>query len=379
MILSKKNILFILFLSSLNFQANATNVTQVIPFDSDKWEISDKKAQIIDYLGQKSLLLNGGAAIVKDSNFTNGIIEYDIAFDSTRNFSGVAWRWQDAKNYENFFMRAHKSGMTDANQYTPIFNGQSSWQLYHGEGYNAPVDYVFNEWMHVKLVVSGDVAEVYIRNMEKPALVINDLKHEIKAGKLGLTVLGFKGKNKPTYFSNFSYTEIDKPTLTATSTSPKNPLVGTIMSWSVSDTFDEKSLDGKILLNQEDKKKRNWKNLDSESTGLANIARIQGNEKGKNCVFARIILASDKEQTKLLQFGFSDKVKVYLNDQLIYRGNNTYRTRDYRFLGTIGLFDGLYLPLKKGENEITFAVSELFGGWGLMGKFSNIEGISIKK
>ena len=28
----------------------------------------------------------------------------------------------------------------------------------------------------------------------------------------------------------------------------------------------------------------------------------------------------------------------------------------------------LYLPLKKGRNELVLAVSEVFGGWGLMGR-----------
>ena len=67
---------------------------------------------------------------------------------------------------------------------------------------------------------------------------------------------------------------------------------------------------------------------------------------------------------------------MFFNDKLFYSGNNTYRTRDYRYLGSIGYFDEVYLPLKAGRNEIIMAVSESFGGWGIMAKLENMEGIT---
>jgi hypothetical protein len=53
-------------------------------------------------------------------------------------------------------------------------------------------------------------------------------------------------------------------------------------------------------------------------------------------------------------------------------------SRDYRFLGTIGFYDKLFLPLKKGDNELWFVTSENFGGWGVKAKFENMEGILLK-
>lgn len=52
--------------------------------------------------------------------------------------------------------------------------------------------------------------------------------------------------------------------------------------------------------------------------------------------------------------------------------------RDYRFLGTIGLFDEVYLPLKKGENELWLAVTESFGGWGIKALIEDLAGLTIK-
>ena len=70
----------------------------------------------------------------------------------------------------------------------------------------------------------------------------------------------------------------------------------------------------------------------------------------------------------MLELGFSDRAVVYLNGRPLYRGDDTYRSRDYRFLGSIGWYDELYLPLEAGENELVIAVSEDLGGWGLQGR-----------
>lgn len=96
-------------------------------------------------------------------------------------------------------------------------------------------------------------------------------------------------------------------------------------------------------------------------------------------MFARLIIISDREQVKRVQFGFSDEAKAYFKGQLIYAGSDVYQSRDYRFLGTLGLYDALYLPLKKGENELWLAITENFGGWGVMAYFENRTGISLKE
>ncbi|MCI0486648.1 MAG: hypothetical protein L0229_08610 [Blastocatellia bacterium] len=360
-----------LIILALTFTAHA----QSISFDSTRWEIDARESRVMDHLGRKALLLKGGIATVKDSRFTDGIIEFDIAFTGERGFMGAIWRVQDSMNYEEFYVRPHMSGNADANQYTPVFNGVSAWQLYHGEGYGAPVVYDFNQWIHVKIVVSGNNAEVYIKDMEKPALFVNELKHLTKSGRVGLSA----GNFAPAYFSNFSFTAMNNPPLKGKASEMKAPPEGTIAKWMVSNTFDEKSLDKKYALTRGDKENLKWKELACESSGTVNLARLQGISEGKDTAFARVTILSANEQVKKLRFGFSDRVKVYFNDRLIYGGTNLYQSRDYRFLGTIGYFDELYLPLKKGENELWIAVSESFGGWGIKAMFEDMEGIEIKE
>jgi len=66
---------------------------------------------------------------------------------------GAIWRMQDEDNYEEFYIRPHLSGMPDANQYNPVYNGVAGWQLYFGKEYSAPVIYHNNTWTHVKIAV----------------------------------------------------------------------------------------------------------------------------------------------------------------------------------------------------------------------------------
>ena len=102
------------------------------------------------------------------------------------------------------------------------------------------------------------------------------------------------------------------------------------------------------------------------------------NGEAGETVFARITIDSDKDQIKLFEFGYSDDVIAILNGQAIYKGTNFWKSRDYRYLGTIGLFDGIYLNLKKGKNTLLLAVSENFGGWLVTGRFTDQSGIKIK-
>jgi hypothetical protein len=68
---------------------------------------------------------------------------------------------------------------------------------------------------------------------------------------------------------------------------------------------------------------------------------------------------------------------VFLNGQPLFAGDDTYQSRDYRFLGSIGWWDSVFLPLRQGENDLVIAVSESFGGWGLQARFENLDGIRL--
>lgn len=363
----KKSIGIIIFLVVVQ----ACYAQTAVPFTSERWKFETDSHTVETYKGRSGVRLKENRATLPDVSFENGIIEYDIAFPRDRAFHGVSFRMQDNKNHEEFYLRPHQSGNPDANQYSPVFGGVAAWQLYHGEGYGAPVPYVFDEWIHIKLMISGQHMEVYINDMEKPQL-FSELKRPVRKGYLGITTSG------ESHLANFTYTLTDNVPLKRTP-QPQQPVPpGTVAQWQVSTPVAGKNITAATSLRPFEKT-LSWKTAATESTGLLNLASIAEWSEENNTVLARVIVNADRDQLKKFIFGFSDRARVYLNDNLLFAGEDDYRSRDYRFLGTIGYFDAVYLNLKKGRNEITIAVSENFGGWGVKGKFEDMTGISFSE
>ena len=352
------------------FMVNSVYAQTVeVPFDSDKWEMSNAQYSMQDYEGKQALLLQSGFIYIKDLLFLNGTIELDINFSSLRNFPGVVFRVYSPGNFEEFYIRPHQSGNPDANQYTPVFNGLTGWQLYHGAEYATPIHYTFNEWHHLKIVVKGKKAEVYFDDMNSPLLKINELKQQAKAGTLGLRTF------TNVHFANFQYTPDNREY-------PEEPVEpssidGLIKSWQLSELQTDERFADKMELKSSDTKNLNWTRHSVQSSGVLNIAQYIQLEEGKTTAIARLDIESDTKQTKKIDIGYSDFVTVYVNGQIIYSGANNFRSRDYRYLGTIGFFDSIYLPLKKGDNQVLFVVRENFGGWGIQARMLDQTGISV--
>jgi hypothetical protein len=361
-----KKMVIILLVVQTSLRAQTT-----VPFTSDQWRFATKDYAVEEYLGKQSLFLKNNKAFLTDASFENGIIEYDVAFPQGRAFIGVYFRMQDDANYEEFYIRSHQSGNPDANQYSPVFGGLAAWQLYYGEGYGVPMSYSFNTWIHVKLVISGKYMDVYLNDMERPVLFA-ELKRPVQKGYLGLG--NFLGEN---HYANFSHTSMDKVQLKGAPKPAQPADAGTVTRWQVSGGVSEKSLTGITSLKSFEKSDLKWKTAETETTGTLNLASVAAWSQENNTVFARVMVDSEKEQLKKFVFGFSDRARVYLNDDLLFSGEDNYGSRDYRFLGTIGYFDAVYLHLKKGRNEIKIAVSENVGGWGVKGKFEDAAGVSF--
>ena len=361
-------------LAGIALIASLVTATEPIPFDSPRWQIEAEESRIEEYKGKTSLLLRGGLALVSDAEFTDGVIEYFCAFPDARAFVGATWRVQDAANREEFYIRPHQSGNPDANQYTPVFNGLSAWQLYHGEGYGVPVAYEFDTWFPVKIVVSGDQAEVYIGDLEKPALFIDDLKREKASGAVGLAFQTSVQLATPTFASR----AIDAPELKGRVERERTAPAGAVMKWQVSVPFAEKVLENSIEITPNHKSDLSWTVLKSEPTGLANLSRVSVLSREANTVFAKVTVVSDRRSNRRRsRSATATALRLFFNDRLSTPATTAIRTRDYRYLGTIGYFDAVTLPLQKGKNELWFAVSESFGGWGVQAAFEDADGLTF--
>ena len=214
---------------------------QEFPFSSSKWVIEAEESTIKEYQGKQALYLKNGLAQLKDFEFLNGIIEFDISLPKERGFPGVLFRMQDKENNEEFYVRPHQSGNPDANQYTPVFNRNAAWQLYHGEGFNKAYTYPVDTWMHIKLLIKDSQAEVYFD--EELILQIKELKMGIKAGSVGL-----RSSLCPVYFANLKVTKTDAIILRAIPAKEQKTDETIITQWLVSPSFSREALAGKTSL-----------------------------------------------------------------------------------------------------------------------------------
>lgn len=355
----------------------ALNAQQIVKadFTSDAWEIiGAEKHAFQTFKGKESLYLENGRVRLKESRFKNGIIDFDIHFEPGRKFLGIHFRAKDSINYEEFYLRPHQSGNPDAMQYTPVFNGTAAWQLYHGPGYSNAYTYNFNEWIHIRLVISENRMDVFINDMSQPVLLGSPLKMDPVKGEIGFgTAMG------GAHFANLAYRDQKNPALFAKSENEVEPEDTSVKKWMVSNAFNEKVLSDKNSLKYLGiKAQLRWIPLSSENSGIVNLSQISPVSETTNTVFAEVVLHSDKARIKRIDFGYSDMAKVFVNNKIVYSGQRKFRSRDYRYLGTIGYFDAIYAQLKKGKNEIVFAITENFGGWGLLAKLENLDGVTLK-
>jgi len=68
-------------------------------------------------------------------------------------------------------------------------------------------------------------------------------------------------------------------------------------------------------------------------------------------VLVRTTVHAPRDRVLPLELGFSDRAVVFLNGRALFRGDDSYRSRDYRFLGSIGFWDILYLPLEAARTS----------------------------
>lgn len=343
-----------------------------IAMSDDNWRFTSETAEIISYQGAPALSLFNATAWLEGDEFRDGTIEFKVSFPNLRGFLGVRFRARDGDNYEHFYLRPHQSGLPDANQYTPVFHGNTGWQIYYGPRYSASTEYRFGDWVEVKLVVSGDVADIYI-DSDAPVLHVADLKRETAAG-----AIGFDSFLTHAFVKDVRVTPQKRPTLAGKAAAQPELPQHIVSEWRV-------SVPAPPLANPADAEALNaaleaatWTRLAVEENGIANLGRLGSAENGRNLIFARLTVDAERAMTRRLDFGYSDKVTVFVNGAPVYSGNNTYRSRDYRYLGTVGLFDTVFIPLTEGKNDIVFAVEEAFGGWAISAAFDDIEGIAVE-
>jgi len=361
----------------LSFPAYSQTQTPLsVPPESSRWGL-EGQAKVMEYQGRKCLLLDGGAAILNDFEIRDGVIDVDVATTASRGFFGIQFRIAgEGATSEWVYLRPHKSGLPDAIQYTPVLHTGLNWQIYNGPGFTGAIDIPRDTWFHLRLEVVGAQAKLFVQDMDKPALIMSDLKSGVQKGQIALySLIG------AAYFSDFSVRATpDAPWERHLPAMPP----GTLIKWSVSPSYDALQRNLEQPLTRSESDAIAWQDVEAEPPGFVVLYRYREAphpkvsfatdfskrlepQPGMKLVYARTTIDSDRDQVKKLYIGYSDDVSVFLNGQILYRGRSAQNFRDPGFLGIVNPEnDAVYLPLKKGHNELMLALSELGGGWGFI-------------
>lgn len=365
----------IVMAGAFGLQASAA-MAENVPMTPERWDVAGE-TRFVTQDGRQAIRLGsapgqpprGAEANLRGLTFTTGTIEYDMLAEGRYDFAGFLFRAQDDGNGELFYVRPHQNGNPDSTQYAPVVNGSLTWQIFTGEGFTSQHRFNYGHWMHVRADVYADSALVTIDGT--PVLSIPHLKSRSRSGALGLTSVS------GAIFANFTVT----PIADYRDPNPPPPLPplppGTVAAWQVSPAMPEADADARAA--RGDWSGIQWQRIPVESHGVDNLSLAGADTEGRHSYIARFSLTSRATRTAAMEFGFSDRVKIYLNGQLLYAGHDEQGSRDYRFLGIVGFWDSLYLPLRAGANEVTFVVTdETNGGTAAAARFAADAGLTIE-
>lgn len=346
--------------------------------DNPLWKLSGKQVAVENFAGRKAIKIHLGKALLDGVTFGDGLIEFDMYLSGERAFAYLYFRGQSQQNFEEIYFRSHKSAAPDALQYSPVFQSRSAWQLYHGEFGTAAATLPAKQWIPVKLELKGPGMRVWVGESTQPTMVINQLGGSHEGGHLAFRgfVPGTSAAPYAAYFSNLRITPAEKSQILS-GTKQALPL-GQLTKWRVSPAFD--SVRGPIFDWPEDLPEENqWQTPIMQQNGAFEFLRSRPIPNGSRhwSVVAQTTLKSQRAQICALHLGFSDELSLSLNGQPLSYHDESYRFDKPRRQGLMHPEQVvIYLALKKGDNLLQATVSDGFGGWGLIARLEECDGVS---
>lgn len=355
---------------------------QALPFD-DTWQLTGDDTRRATLDGRSAMLMRSGVARRDDVALQDGTIDVDVMMSPQRSFVYLLFRAGGAGEHEELYLRTHKSGLPDALQYSPVWNGESNWQLYHGPGATAPAAIPRGAWTHLRLVMQGQRAALFIgADTAHPAMVM-ELARATRAGGIALRSFvpaGTEPAQGPfTAFANvmvrngyvpfdFSRHPVQAP--------PR--MDGLITRWQLSPASRTPAEEFAPLPESAAADRAQWPAFSVEPHGVLVIGRHVRRPAPNSRIVARLVLRAERDTMAPLVLGFSDIATVHANGRPIMRGHARYTQDLPRQEGVIGLHQGVaWLPLRRGDNEVLVQVSDDFGGWGVMGRLPGGYGVEL--
>lgn len=357
------------------------------PMNEKHWAAVTDNVEFLNYKSLQAVRSsneNGFGIMLKDFEFTDGTIEFDVEFNGN-GFPGIDFRIdKDTLNSEKFYIRYF--GTPDdlrrtTLQYAAVLDGVNMWDV--TDEYQAAATIYVGKWNHVKLVINGKQMKIYVNDTQRAALHVPALEGTTKSGGISLT--------GNVVYANF----IVRPNVTEglASNEGYDPTYSDsryLRNWYVTEPVDfpfgkdvmKNRQGGRIIIDPDLLDSTAvWKPLKAERRGLVNLTRLFGatEPKERRLTWIKTTISSEMNQEKRVDMGFSDEVWVFINGRLLHTDKNYYGTpgmKEPRGRCTIEN-TSFVLPLQKGENEILIGVTNYFFGWGIIARVVNTDGLKF--
>ncbi len=192
--------------------AQSTYLSSASDFDVFNRQISIEKSTGKNVLHIDTA--NGaGVAWIKNTNFSSGIIEFDVKGKDVmqQSFVGIAFHGTSDSAYDCIYFRPFNFNATDATRQShsvqyislPKYDWSYLREKFPGRYENALNSSInANGWFHAKLVIDVNEIKVFVNNNPLPSLTVQPL-HNYISGKIGFWV----GNSSDGDFSNLNIRE----------------------------------------------------------------------------------------------------------------------------------------------------------------------------
>jgi hypothetical protein len=179
------------------------------------------------------------------------------------------------------------------------------------------------------------------------------------------------------YFSNIRYAAAPRSLAESPAQAPP---AGTIPGWEISSPIEAADFTPAAL---PDLGRLTWQPVDVEPEGFVLINRYReapvggvprdgtgavlvdsvmtGKIAGSRIVYARATITAAHDETRRMQYAYSNGVVIYLNGRALAFAMNPGGLRNLGVMARVG--DAVYLSLRRGRNQLVFAVIQCTGGW----------------
>ncbi|MGI9550744.1 MAG: family 16 glycoside hydrolase, partial [Aurantibacter sp.] len=290
-----------------------------LPMEAKYWSPISDNVEFTTYKNVPAVKSNDGngfGVMLKDLEFADGTIEFDVELKGS-GFPGIDFRMdKDTLNAEKFYIRYFGTPNALSRttlQYAAILDRVNLWDL--TDDYQAAATIHEGKWNHVKLVVSGRQLRVYVNDMQRAALHVPAMEGITNSGAIALTgnVVYANFVIRPNATEDLASNEGYDPTYGDSRylrnwlvTDPKDFPIGTDIMRGISEglgiAIDTVLFDSTAV----------WRPLKAGRRALVNLTKIFGaTELGqRKLTWIKTTIYSETTQKKRVDLGFSDEVWV---------------------------------------------------------------------